>query len=69
MATTAELLNAVNTAIANRLAGVTAEEWTEGAIRYKDTPTAELRLLRKQLQRELASESGGNLRLGAFRRR
>lgn len=63
MATTAELLASVDTAIAARLSGDAYEEYTEGGDRFKGASLEDLFRIRKQLTGQVAAESGSGFAL------
>lgn len=61
MATTAELLEKVNMAIANRLDGRAVDEYSVHGVSLKRTPLSELMTLRDKLQAELNAQNRGGV--------
>ncbi len=59
MATTQEILDAVNAAINTRLAGGAVASYSINGRNIQYSPLNELRDLKKELQAQLASEKGG----------
>jgi hypothetical protein len=59
MATTQEMLDAVNNAINVRLTGGAVQSYTISGRNIQYIPLSELKELKKELQAQLASEKGG----------
>jgi len=59
MATTQEMLDAVNSAINARLTGGAVQSYTISGRNIQYIPLSELKELKKELQAQLASEKGG----------
>ena len=67
MATTQEMLDAVNNAINARLTGGAVQSYTISGRNIQYIPLSELKELKKELQAQLASEKGNARTFVSFR--